>query len=327
MSNNTKYASFLMLLLIAGLVTTIPAHAQTAGPSNPNANVTTSYKLLQQESNQATISISTDKSSYNQGDTIVMTGHVSPVNSTTAITIRLFNSHQNLISVIQLLPSSDGSFTKTVLITGPLWQDAGTYTIVTQYGKYTQTNATFYYNGGDGSSSITKTINATYSLQSGSQVYNIPYIIKGGTVNSMNILANKFTLEISINTNADGSITITLPRALIDAKQNNVDVQFSITVNGNPMTQFSETQGSVVRILSIPFHNEDSKISITGTQVNSVSPSSSPVLTPLTPMIAPSKIPSWVKHIFIFYGQGQVSEDELLNALKFLIQQGILKVQ
>jgi len=39
-----------------------------------------------------------------------------------------------------------------------------------------------------------------------------------------------------------------------------------------------------------------------------------------------SKIPDWVKNIFVWYGQDQVSEDELLNAIKYLIDEGILEV-
>ena len=38
------------------------------------------------------------------------------------------------------------------------------------------------------------------------------------------------------------------------------------------------------------------------------------------------KIPDWVKNIFLWYGQDQVSEDELLNAIKYLIKKGILVV-
>jgi len=38
------------------------------------------------------------------------------------------------------------------------------------------------------------------------------------------------------------------------------------------------------------------------------------------------KIPEWVKNIFLWYGQDQVSEDELLNAIKYLINEKILLV-
>ena len=261
-----------------------------AGPSNPNANVTTAYKLLHANSTVSLstispLSIKTDLPTYNQGDTIVMTGHVRDAVNGTAVTLRVFNSIKNLISVAQLSPSSDGSFTKTFLATGPLWKDAGNYTLIAQYGKYTQSNATFHYNGGTGTTTITKAINATYSLQSGGQIYNIPYIIKGGTVSSMSILASQYTLEIALNTNADGSITLTLPRNMIDAKvpppvnldanltgakvntSELEDSSFIVTVNGKQVTQFSETKNQNVRIISIPFHNGDNKIDVVGTVI------------------------------------------------------------
>ena len=284
-------------ILIAILVITIafsisvitPVSAQVAGPANPNANVTTAYKLLHQNgtislSTLPPLSINTDLPTYSQGDTIIMSGHVRDVENGTDVTLRVFNSIPNMITVAQIRPSSDGSFTKTFLATGPLWKDAGNYTLIAQYGRYTQVNATFHYNGGSGSSIITQAINATYSLQSGGQIFNIPYIIKGGTVSSMSILAPQYTLEIALNTNADGSITITLPRNMIDAKipppvnldanltgatVNTAELEdstFIVTVNGKQVTP-SEIKNQNVRILSIPFHSGDSKIDIVGTVI------------------------------------------------------------
>jgi hypothetical protein len=37
-----------------------------------------------------------------------------------------------------------------------------------------------------------------------------------------------------------------------------------------------------------------------------------------------SKIPSWIKDVMRFYINGQVSEEEMLNAIKYLIQQDII---
>lgn len=38
------------------------------------------------------------------------------------------------------------------------------------------------------------------------------------------------------------------------------------------------------------------------------------------------KIPKWVRNIFIWYAEGTISESELLDAIKVLIQQGIIKI-
>lgn len=40
----------------------------------------------------------------------------------------------------------------------------------------------------------------------------------------------------------------------------------------------------------------------------------------------PKKIPDWIKNIFIWYAEDQVSEEELLNAIKFLVQEQIIKL-
>jgi predicted secreted protein with PEFG-CTERM motif len=281
----------LVITMVCSIPVIIPVFAVTGGPPNPNANVTTAYKLLHTNSTVSLstippLSIKTDLPVYNQGDTVVMTGHVRETQNATAVTLRVFNTLKNLISVAQLTPASDGSFTKTFLATGPLWKDAGDYTLIAQYGKYTQANATFHYKGGTGTTIITKAINATYPLQSGSQIYNIPYIIKGATVTNMNILASKYTLEITLSpATADGSITVTLPRQMIDAKippLQNLDAnltgakvntseleddKFIVTVSDKVVSQFSETKNQNVRILSIPFHAGDTKIDIVGTVI------------------------------------------------------------
>ncbi|MGI0069706.1 MAG: hypothetical protein ACREAN_05565, partial [Nitrosopumilaceae archaeon] len=55
--------------------------------------------------------------------------------------------------------------------------------------------------------------------------------------------------------------------------------------------------------------------------VNATTPPSEQQLQP------PSRLPQWVKNDFIFYAKGSVSEDELLRALQFLIQEGIIKAR
>ena len=38
------------------------------------------------------------------------------------------------------------------------------------------------------------------------------------------------------------------------------------------------------------------------------------------------KVPDWVRNIFIWYAEDKISEDELLNAIKFLVNQGIINL-
>ena len=43
-------------------------------------------------------------------------------------------------------------------------------------------------------------------------------------------------------------------------------------------------------------------------------------------LINTTKIPDWVKNIFVLYSYDEISEDELINALTFLIDQGIIEI-
>ena len=206
------------------------AFGQNVTVPNPSLSDNESaYQYLQQEaSNTGTgvikttllpISVQTDLPKYNQGDKIIMSGQIRDTQNGTDVTVRVMNPLKNMVRVDQIQPAADGTYTKSFLATGPLWTSAGNYTIIVQYGPYTNATDTFYFSGGTGSSTITQSITGTYPLQSGSQIYNVPYEIKGATVTSMSILSATYTLQINLSpATSDGSITVTLPRVLIDAK-------------------------------------------------------------------------------------------------------------
>ena len=42
--------------------------------------------------------------------------------------------------------------------------------------------------------------------------------------------------------------------------------------------------------------------------------------------VIPSLIPDWIKNIALWYGQGNVTEEEFINAIKYLLNQGIIEV-
>ena len=44
------------------------------------------------------------------------------------------------------------------------------------------------------------------------------------------------------------------------------------------------------------------------------------------PQLDETKLPEWIRNIFIWYAENRISEDELIGALQFLIEQGIIKV-
>jgi predicted secreted protein with PEFG-CTERM motif len=258
--------------------------------ANPNSGIMNAYKYLLQEHNGSLVasslpplSIQTNSPSYGQGDTIIINGAVKNISNQTAVTVRIINSLKNMVSIAQFIPSSDGTFSTKVLATGPLWTNAGNYTVIAQYGPATNATTRFSFSGGNGQPIINVSKNGTYSLQTSAGTFNIPYTIQGGTIQNMQIIGQQTTLIVTINASSNGSLSITLPRALIDAKQllpantgpnstlttkvnpaDMPDQSFTVQVGGQNV-QFTEVKSINSRTLGIPFHKGDTTIDVIGT--------------------------------------------------------------
>ena len=257
---------------------------------NPNEGTTTAYQYLLQEHNntlasttQPQLSLATNSPTYGQGDSVIIHGAVKDMSNATDITMEITNPVKNLVSILEITPASDGSFSKTVLATGPLWTTAGNYTVKAQYGPALNATANFYFSGGNGQSIINTVTNGTYALQAGQMMFNIPYTIQGGTIQSMQSIPSQSSVMITISSTADGSLTVDLPRALIDAKQqpptssgvnNTVTTQFTqselpdqpfiVQINGQNV-KATQTADPNSRTLGIPFHKGDTTIYVIGT--------------------------------------------------------------
>lgn len=97
---------------------------------------------------------------------------------------------------------------------------------------------------------------------------SVSYVLTTGQI--ANITADTHSKSIIIfldNLKADGTITITLPRTLIDAKTGGQDSAFIVTDHGNTVA-FQESKSDVSRTLTIPFsHPADTDmVMISGTQ-------------------------------------------------------------
>lgn len=86
------------------------------------------------------ISASPDKSLYQFGETIKISGNVNAAENE-FITLLIVNPGGFLAKVDQFLPSSSGDFFRSYLATGPLWEIEGTYTLTLAYqGIKTETS-------------------------------------------------------------------------------------------------------------------------------------------------------------------------------------------
>src|SRR5574342_186196 len=81
------------------------------------------------------ITTSTDKTSYKNGDTIVISGSVKAIVEGTPLTIQILDPNQNIVQIAQIGVAQDGKYTTTAKASGALWKKDGTYTVRVQYGS------------------------------------------------------------------------------------------------------------------------------------------------------------------------------------------------
>ena len=79
------------------------------------------------------ISLGTDKSIYNPGDTVGIFGFVKQADNTSLIAIQITGSNGHVIATDNIPISSDGTYSYKIKATGDSWQTSGIYMITVHY--------------------------------------------------------------------------------------------------------------------------------------------------------------------------------------------------
>jgi len=91
---------------------------------------------------------SVDKSNYEYGDTVTLSGSVNPVTEGQLVSVQILNPPQSdLVQIDTFSPNSDGSFSRIYKAEGPRWNLDGTYILKLIYnGEKLQTSFEFITN-------------------------------------------------------------------------------------------------------------------------------------------------------------------------------------
>ena len=223
------------------------------------------------------IVVTTDKASYSEGEIILVTGEVQSLYGV-PVSIIVKAPNGNLVSIAQIDVGADKKFSTEITAGGALMKVEGTYTITVQYGNVNRTAETSFEFGGviedqtmkettgetimEFESEITDT---TVSVQG--SVDLVGYEITGGKLLSIMTDVDANSLIILIDATDDGSLTITIPRLVLDAVfENGEDDEFFVLVNDEEV-DFDEITSSTDRILIIAFPAGTETIEIIGTFV------------------------------------------------------------
>jgi len=218
---------------------------------------------------QSPIVVTTDKASYSEGETILITGEVSQLLGGYALSLTVIAPNGNLVSIDQLTVGADKKFSTSVAAGGALMKIEGTYTVTVQYGDNKNNSATTSFEFGgvmedqtmEEESNVTDT---TVSVEGSSDL--IGYVITGGKLLGIIPDVNANSLIIRIEATDDGSLTLTIPRSVLDATINGEDDDFFVLIDGEEV-DFDETTTSTDRTLTIEFSAGSEEIEIIGTFV------------------------------------------------------------
>jgi len=102
------------------------------------------------QSADSTISVTTDSSSYESGEMIKISGSVSDYDEGDPyknfdVTIKWIAPNGNIVTISQISPISDGSYSTFILAQGPLWKFDGDYTVSVSHGSDKNASTTFTF--------------------------------------------------------------------------------------------------------------------------------------------------------------------------------------
>ena len=233
-----------------------------------------------------TIVVSTDKPSYSDGDTIIISGEIKNMVPGDQLSILIQSPNGNLVALDQLTVGVDNQFSTEIKVGGKLMKIEGTYTIKVQYREQSA-NTSFEFGGTvsiPANNMVEETIEETIEEIIVDDPVVIDSIVTATTVtvqDSTDLVSYEITnaklinvipdldavsLLIYIQTTDDGSITLTIPRSVLDATINNGDDEFFVLVDGEEV-DFEEIITDEDRTLTIGFNAGTEQIEIIGTFV------------------------------------------------------------
>ena len=220
-----------------------------------------------------TISASTELSTYENGDNVIITGNINNYDSSSGefLTYFIRSPINELVTIGQVTPSSDGSFQYSFTASGPYWSSSGNYVAESHFGEISSETIIVYTIGSAPEPAPEPTSTSTSTSTPEPPLHGDPE-------------PEPESKELGIASFVDKTKD---PQHYVDRYNNELSYKKWFDEN---YPQYDSIEQAVGLELT-------------------------------------KKIPSWMKSIFGLYSQDQISEDELLNAIKYLIDEGILVVE
>ena len=239
------------------------------------------------------ITVSTDKSSYSEDEIISISGEITYLALGDQLTILITSPNGNIAEIDQVTAGLDKKFNTEITPNGAYWKIPGTYVILVTQDENNQATTSFEFSGAVNSSTneldemvVEDTVIEDTVIEDSfvEDFVVVDSVVTATTVtvqDSIDLISYEITnakllniipdldavsLLIYIETTDEGSITLTIPRSVLDASINGGDDEFFVLVDGEEV-DFEEITTSVDRTLTIDFFAGTEQIEIIGTFV------------------------------------------------------------
>jgi predicted secreted protein with PEFG-CTERM motif len=256
---------------------------------------------------EGSVIVSTDKSSYFDGDIILVSGEIKYIALGDQLSLIIQAPNGNIVQLDQMTVGSDKKFSTEINPNGPYWKNPGMYKITITQNENNQATVSFEFTGVSVEEAIVEEAiveeaiveeaiveeaiveeaiveeaiveeaiveeailidsiitSTTITIQGSTDL--ISYEITNGKVINAIPDMDAVSLLVHIESVDDGSITLTIPRSVLDATINNGDDEFFVLVDGEEV-EFEEIITSTDRTLTINFLAGTEEIEIIGTFV------------------------------------------------------------
>ena len=244
------------------------------------------------------ITVNIDKSSYLQDETILISGEITYLALGDQLTIMITSPNGNIAEIDQVTAGTDKKFNTKITPNGAYWKIPGTYVVLVTQDENNQATTSFEFSGAVNSSTneldeavVEDTVIEDAVIEDAviedaviEDIAVVDSVVTATTVtiqDSTDLISYEITnaklinvipdldavsLLIYIQAIDDGSITLTIPRTVLDASINDGDDEFFVLVDGEEV-DFKEITTSTDRTLTINFSAGTEEIEIIGTFV------------------------------------------------------------
>jgi predicted secreted protein with PEFG-CTERM motif len=265
--NSYGLSVLIAIMAAAGTLAVVPTFASTfdeACPGCGSSDVYTKANLAKQ--NKLPISVWTDQGVYDHQSRIVLSGVVANLRGDAPVTVTVYGPQGNLVTVRQVEVSEDHTFETSFSTAGALFKQNGVYTIRVQYGPQEINNKVTVELVGETPTEERMACGADeIAVKGGSKVYCVPYEASGAVVKKATVSSATTSMVLMIDAESDGSISLMIPRNVLDSTSGGKDTDFVVLVDGEEADFEEIDSDDATRTLVITFSEGATEIEIIGT--------------------------------------------------------------